>query len=71
MKLITKLTIENKLADIPWPEEIPAPMVGDKVVMLIGKETHAFTIRSRLYSIGIDPKNGSPLTVMCLTGSPA
>ena len=68
MKFDLKLNIANRILDADWPEGVPLPMAGDKILMRIDDEAYGFIVRSRFYSIGVDHRNGKPLTVLTIEG---
>lgn len=55
----------NKHANIEWPADVPLPHNGDFVVMLVPSVgSIGFTVVDRHFGIGIDPRDGSPLTII-------
>jgi hypothetical protein len=68
MKLNVTIATETHL-DVQWPDGVPLPSAGDSVVMQSGSENLSFVVQSKFFSIGIDPRDGSPATQLTIQGS--
>lgn len=59
----------DKWAAVEWPANVPIPNAGDSVIMQIdANNTHAFEVTGRFYSMGIDPRDGQPETIVMIQG---
>jgi len=63
------LDIDHDILGHPWPDGVPVPVAGDTVLIMIDNRSRLVTISSRLFSIGTDPRDGTPLAEIHLQSS--
>ena len=65
VKLAITLAIGEYL-NLPWPEGVPLPNIGDEIIFLTPDGSRAGVLTSRAFGIGIDPRTGDPATTLQL-----
>lgn len=66
MKLRIALNI-GEFAQLPWDAAIPLPNIGDAIIYMTPEGSRTGTLTSRTFSVGADPRDGSPLTLVHLS----
>lgn len=72
MKVTLSITTPSTMHPrVLWPDSVPIPAVGDRVLFRSNEVTWAFSVTQRTISIGHDPVSRGPGTVIGLTADAA